>query len=218
MATNASGQLNPEIRHDAQFGVLRVALQVLHSAWPAVIADDRISIESKEDEITDVLRRTMSEAKRTMNPPPSMRFEREPQSDAAEDETELGLIDIMVCYTWDERTYFVIECKKIRSTDNSLALKYVRKGVNRFASGKYSEGHAYGAMVGYVVCGNRKGCINRIVAVLESEPVPETGFDSGRGWMTRSDVVPNTVMGSTLHLQRSGRNTIELIHSFVDLA
>lgn len=210
------GDLNPILKYRAQFGVLQSALQILHRAWPAAASDHRISITSNEDDITNVLRRKMSEVKQTMSPPPEMRFEREPQSDAADDGTDLGLIDIMVCYTWNEQSYLVIECKRVWSKDNSLALKYVREGVNRFSSGKYSSGHAIGAMVGYVLCGNRDACVERIRNCLEKTPSSETGFDSEFGWKERDDVIPGSHVGSTQHLQVKLQNTIELIHSFVD--
>lgn len=215
MVRSVSGQLNLDIRHDAQRDVMRTALQILHKAWPAVAADSRVTRSANEDAITDILRRRMSDIKRAMTPPTDMRFERESQSDATEDETDLGLIDIMVCYTWNEQTYFVIECKRIWSTDNTLALKYVRKGTNRFASGKYSAGHAFGAMVGYVLCGDIKRCVERICNVLSNEPTAETGYDAQHGWQTTSNVIPQTETASTRHQQASHSNTIELIHSFV---
>jgi len=105
---------------------MRTALKILHQAWPSVASDHRVSATSNEDDITNVLRQKMSEVKQSMTPSPNMRFEREAQSDAADDDTDLGLIDIMVCYTYNEQTYFVIECKRIRSTDNDLALKSLR--------------------------------------------------------------------------------------------
>lgn len=217
MVRSATGSLNLDIRHDAQFSVVRTALQILHQAWPSAVSDHRVSATSNENDITNVLRQKMIAVKKAMTKPPNMRFEREAQSDADDDDTDLGLIDIMVCYTFNEQTYFVIECKRIRSTDNDLALKYVRNGTNRFASGKYSAGHAYGAMVGYVLCGNQHACVKRICAVLVTEPATETGFDREHGWQRRSDVVPSVETGSTRHQQKSHSNTIELIHLFVDL-
>ena len=196
---------------------MRTALQILHKAWPAVVGDQDVSDETKEDDITDILRRRMSDVKRSMDPMPQMRFERESQSDATEDSSELGLIDIQVAYTWNEETYFVIECKRIWSIDNSLALKYVRKGINRFASGKYSAGHAYGAMVGYVLCGDCDACVVRIRDVLAKEPVGETGFDEVHGWRD-SPIVPGVEAASTRHLQKAHANIIELIHTLVDLS
>lgn len=218
MVRSVSGRLNLDIRHDAQFAVMRTALQILHQAWPTVASDSRVTRSTNEDDITNILRRRMSDVKQTMTPPPAMRFERESQSDAAEDETDIGLIDIMVCYTWNEETYFVIECKRIWSTDNTLALEYVRKGTNRFASGKYSAGHAFGAMVGYVLCGDVDRCVERIVAVLAKEPIADTGYDPQHGWQTRTDLIPNVDAVSTRHRQASHSNEIELIHSFVEVS
>lgn len=218
MVRSVSGRLNLDIRHDAQIAVMRTALQILHQAWPAVASDSRVTRSSNEDDITNILRRRMSDVKRTMTPPPDMRFERESQSDAAEDKMDVGLIDIMVCYTWNEETYFVIECKRIWSTDNTLALKYVRKGTNRFASGKYSAGHAFGAMVGYVLCGDTDRCVERVRAVLAKEPVAGTGYDAQHGWQIQSDLIPNVGAASTRHLQASYSNAIELIHTFVHVS
>lgn len=217
MVRSVSGRLNLDIRHDAQRAVMRTALQILHQAWPTVASDSRVTRSTDEDDITNILRRRMSDVKQSMKPPPNMRFERESQSDAAEDETDIGLIDIMVCYTWSEQTYFVIECKRIWSTDNTLALKYVRKGINRFASDKYSARHAFGAMVGYVLCGDIDRCIERVRAVLAKEPVADTGYDAQHGWQTPNDLVPNVDAASTRHLQASCSNTIELVHTFVHL-
>ena len=65
--------------------------------------------------ISDVLRWKMVDAKNRLDPIPEMQFLREPQSDRAELDTPMGLIDIMVSYTWDESTYLTMECKRITS-------------------------------------------------------------------------------------------------------
>jgi hypothetical protein len=206
------------VRHDAQWGILCTSLTILHDAWPGVVADPTIGKSSDEDSITNVLRRRMIAIKRGMTPQPQMRFEREPQSDAVEDDSPLGLIDIMVCYTWNEVTHLVIECKRIWSTDNKLALKYVRDGVCRFASGKYSAGHALGAMVGYVLCGNSAGCVRRVQEALKKEPSAQTGFDSTYGWQNETNAVPSRTLGRTRHAQPSHRHKITLLHAFVELS
>lgn len=217
VALSRSGQLNLSIRRKYQRGFLILALRILNDAWPATAADSRVSKTTDEDSISDVLRWKMVDAKNHLDPVPEMQFLREPQSDRAELDTPLGLIDIMVSYTWDESTYLTMECKRITSKENSLALRYVRNGINRFASGKYSLGHAFGIVVGYVICGNPGGCIDRVSKTLASEPESETGYDSDFGWQADKELVEGCELFKTRHLQQAHQNTIELVHCFLAL-
>lgn len=205
------------VRGKAQRGFLILALRIFRDAWPATAADSRISRNSHEDSITDILRWKMVEAKNHLDPVPDMQFLREPQSDRAEFDTPMGLIDIMVSYTWDESTYLTMECKRISSSENSLALKYVRNGVNRFASGKYSAGHSFGIVVGYVICGNPSGCIDRVQNTLFSEPSAETGFDSEFGWQSEARMTDGLELFKTRHRQEQHNSVIELFHTFATL-
>lgn len=217
VAPSRSGQLKLSIRRKFQRRFLIRSLRILHDAWPPTAADSKVSRTADEDSISDVLRWKMVEAKNRLDPVPEMKFLREPQSDRAELDTPLGLIDIMVSYTWDESTFLTIECKRITSTENSLAIKYVRNGIDRFTSGKYSPGHAFGIIVGYVICGDLDGCINRVSKTLASEPVSETGYDSHFGWQSDKELVEGFELFKTRHLQQVHQNTIELVHCFLAL-
>lgn len=157
----------------------------------------------------------MVEAKNRLDPVPPMRFEREPQSDGPELDTPLGLIDIKILYTWNDETYLTMECKRITSTENSLALKYIRNGINRFASSKYSSGHAFGVVTGYVICGNPDKCAERVSKALGTEPKDETGYDSDFSWQTDDSLIEGKRHYRSRHCQKVATNTIELIHAFV---
>ena len=218
MPRGSSGRLNRDIRRKAQWSVVVTTLEILHLAWPATTADSRVSAATDEDKITDVLRWKMVDAKRKRKPPSAIRFERETQSDRREDDTAYGLIDIRVEYTWNEETYLTMECKRLTSIGNDLAKKYVRHGITRFASGKYSAGHSYGIMVGYVICGNRPACVERLQKALLKEPRAATGFDEEFGWQTDSESVPGLDLHKTQHQQSQFKNRIELIHAFFNVA
>jgi len=212
-----SGRLNFNIRHKAQRGILILVLRILYDAWPATAADSQVTRTTDEDSISNVLRWKMVDAKNRLEPVPEMAFIREPQSDRAALDTPLGLIDIMVSYTWEEATYLTMECKRISSTENSLALKYVRNGINRFASGKYSPGHAFAIVVGYAICGNPIGCAERVKNALSKEPESKTGYDHEFGWQTENDFVPGKSLFRTRHNQSALNNVVELVHAFVSL-
>lgn len=160
----------------------------------------------------------MVDAKNRLDPVPQMRFEREPQSDDPELDNPLGLIDIKILYTWNDETYLTMECKRITSTENSLALEYVRNGVNRFAGGKYGPGHAFGIIAGYVICGNPDGCAERVRRTLASEPETETGFAPEFGWKTDDELIGGQRYYRTQHRQEIADNNIELIHAFLPIS
>ena len=216
-APNRSGRLNVDVRRRAQRGIVVLVLRILHNAWPTTAADTRVTPTTDEDVVSDVLRWKMVDAKNRLDPVPQLRFEREPQSDDPELGNPLGLIDIKVLYTWKDDTYLTMECKRITSTDNSLALKYVRNGVNRFASGKYSPGHAFGIITGYVICGNPDGCAERVGRTLAKEPESETGYDAEFGWKSDDELIGGQRHYRTRHRQEIAHNNIELIHAFLPI-
>lgn len=215
---NRSGRLNPKVRNKAQRGIVILVLQILHDAWPATVADPKVSLDSDEDSISNVLRWNLEESRNRLDPVPQLLFVRESQSDEPELENPIGLIDIQVFYTWDAQTYLTMECKRITSTENSLALKYVRNGVNRFASGKYGPGHAFGIITGYSVCGNLESCAERVSQTLAKELESETGYDWKFGWQVDDTLIIGQRHYRTRHRQNIVKNNIELIHAFLPIS
>ncbi len=68
--------------------------------------------------------------------------------------TDIPLMMIEVFLrTQEHDPHAIIECKRIAGSDRHLCREYVVEGVDRFASGKYGENHAFGFMVGYVLSG-----------------------------------------------------------------
>ncbi len=77
-----------------------------------------------------------------------------------------GRIDIQIRYSFVESEYFGIECKRVNDKGNDLAKKYIQKGLMRFVTGKYSPGHDWMAMIGFVVDGKLSESIGRIQGFL----------------------------------------------------
>lgn len=82
---------------------------------------------------------------------------------------------------------------------------------------KYSPGHAFGIVVGYVICGNPAGGAERVRKTLSKEPTTETGYDSAFGWQGDDTVCTGHLLYRTRHKQALHNNAIELIHAFVSL-
>jgi hypothetical protein len=65
-----------------------------------------------------------------------------------------GRIDIILQFMHqfgDEDAYIAVECKRVRAGDSALNRAYVTMGVDRFVTGQYAAGHAWGFMLGYVI-------------------------------------------------------------------
>ena len=120
-----------------------------------------------------------------------------------------GWIDLKFIYSFsDEQSFFGIECKRLQSSNRRLVAEYVKEGVMRFVDGKYSPGHDWAAMCGFIIEGRVQHCAK----ILESEM--ETWKDKTRQmhpWR------PITTFGKkrlfcSVHKQQPKGNSISLLH------
>ena len=70
-------------------------------------------------------------------------------------------IDFCFRVKWDPNSYFGAECKVLKENSTSYDL-YIKKGVNRYISGKYGEKCSAGSMIGYIIIGNTAKIINEV--------------------------------------------------------
>lgn len=63
----------------------------------------------------------------------------------------------------------IAECKRLSENDAALAREYVVEGIDRFRSGKYSENHAHGFMIAYVISGANTGAVAPVNAYLNKQ-------------------------------------------------
>jgi hypothetical protein len=91
----------------------------------------------------------------------------------------------------------IIECKRVAAGDTDLAREYVVEGVDRFRTGKYSENHARGFMVGYVLAGPPEAVVDGINRYLTGRKRLEELLERPRSsvtqrWVSRhARAVPN---------------------------
>lgn len=195
--------------------VVATVLDIAVQAWPHLLASGRVSADDHEDHITDRLRWEMDAERRRRSPEPQLRFERETQSDSPDEDRSSGLIDVYVIYSFDQSEYFAMECKKVDDHRETPAKKYVEKGVCRFSTGKYSFGHAYGAMVGYVTEGSPAGAAEFLGRTLTSCDRKLTGLERDWGWRPETRFGPVPDLYSSRHVQMGGRDPILLLHLFL---
>jgi hypothetical protein len=195
--------------------VVTTVLDIVVKAWPAVVTGGKVKSDSHEDDITDVLRWEMDAEKKRRRLVPQLRFEREAQSDLPDKSRRVGLIDVLVIYSFEQREYLAIECKRVADADSNLTKLYVTQGVTRFVTGKYSLGHPFGAMVGYVCAGRCEEVAGQIGTTLSGFDRQVTALAENCPWQAESrfGAIPN--LFSTKHTQTDTTSEITLLHLFL---
>jgi len=132
------------------------------------------------------------------------------------DPDELSEIDIR--FTWNNfhpKSYLAVEAKRLRGMGATLAGPYVDNGVMAFIDGKYSRGHNYGIMLGFVLSKPIEKAISAVKDALQKrkEKTNETApFNVG-------SVVDFPLTYKSVHAQKNDEiSEIIILHVFVDLA
>jgi len=163
---------------------------------------------------TIIIRKAMRRVKRTLGLTNlQVRGEQEIDNMATPDQAILGRIDITLQFLrqfGDEDAFVAVECKRVRAGDAGLNTKYVTEGVERFVSGKYAAGHAWGFMLGYVLALP----VHDIVAAIDQR-IRRTYGESA----ALSPTQPHTQALQVLEngLLQGGHHPIRLRHIFVDM-
>ena len=125
-----------------------------------------------------------------------------------------GRLDLMIQFSTQfgyEGEYLAVECKRVAAGDADLNRLYVREGVNRFATGKYSMGHRSAIMVGYVLLLP----VSEVVADIDKRLVKDYGPDARlRAAITQPETALGVYDGE---LKQYPSNSIRLKHVFVDM-
>ncbi len=195
--------------------IITTVLDITVQAWPHLLASGQVSADDHEDAITDRLRWEMDAEKRRRKPQPQLRFERETQSDSPDTDRPTGLIDVYVIYSFDQSEYFAMECKKVDDHRETPARRYIEEGVCRFAIGKYSFGHAYGSMIGYVTEGTPARAAAFVGRRLAGYDRQRSGLQRDGGWQSETRFGPVQDLYSSRHVQAGSKQPIVLLHLFL---
>jgi hypothetical protein len=98
-----------------------------------------------------------------------VKIDREIPEDDLQTGEEKGRIDLVFISVERVRedVYFAFECKRLNRVDSSnkrdsLAPEYVKEGMMRFVTGKYSSSVNNGGMIGYIMDGNTDTAIRSV--------------------------------------------------------
>lgn len=131
------------------------------------------------------------------------------------DPDELSELDIR--FTWDDyrpNSYLAVEAKRFRGMVATLVGPYVEEGVMDFIGGKYSRGHNYGIMLGYVL----SEPINKAISAVKDALQKRKEMTNETSSFEVDGVIDYPLMYKSVHVQKNDEMTeIIIFHAFVDL-
>ena len=208
---NYTGQPNLTLQRD----IIATVLDVTIISWSNLLASREVSAKSSEPDIAGRLGRAMIAEKNRRNLK-NFRIEEEvgTRSSLGAPRTE-GRIDIKIIYSFNEREYFGIECKRVSGKSKVLTRKYVDQGVMRFVTGKYSPNHEWGALLGFVIDGDAESCINLVRDCLIK--TNKTNCMIGK-WTAVKNFISFQHLYSTSHRQNIYNSPVTILHLFLTIA
>lgn len=208
----ATGRSFIALTQEVAAGILRI----VEEGWERTLASSHVTTNSGEVEITERLRDGMREAANDralelrLVVLPGTESRSRPSVVKPDGRTDIPLLIIEVFLRYGEHDpHAIIECKRVAGCRSDLCREYVVEGIDRFRSGKYSENHATGFMVGYLVAGNADSAASGINQYI-------VGRSRHSDRLDRSNLVTASWAWRSSHARRS-RPPIELHHAFLNL-
>lgn len=174
-------------------------LRTIEAGWALATGSPAVHPAADEVAMTETLRDAMRDALRVHNLPwrktmiiaPGSESRSRPGMTAPDGRTDIPLyLTRVYARSGEHDPHAVIECKRVAAGDAGLAREYVIEGVDRFRTGKYSENHGRGFMVGYVLGGTPQGVVDGINSYLTgrkrlAERLEPPRSASMPGWISR---------------------------------
>lgn len=178
-------------------------MRTVEAGWALAATSPAVHPGADEVAMTETLRDAMREAlrvhrlpwRKTMIIAPGSESRSQPGMIAPDGRTDIPLyLTRVYARSGEHDPHAIIECKRVAAGDTGLAREYIVEGVDRFRMGKYSENHARGFMVGYVLGGTPQAVVDGINGYLgrQHRLADQLNFPRSSkipGWVSRHDRV-----------------------------
>ena len=138
-------------------------MRTVEAGWAYALKSPGLGIKANEVAITEKIRDGMRCALNSgilswggaMMVPPGTESRSRPDVPAPDGRTDIPIywIEIFICDK-DHDPHAIIECKRVAGNNTRLCREYVKEGMDRFRTGKYSGNHSTGFMIGYLIAGD----------------------------------------------------------------
>ncbi len=199
---------------------VKAALDLLIEGAKKLRAKNLVKIDLLEDPITNLLSHEMKLAQRAgISKIITWDIRVDTQSNPL-DPQDIGEIDFK--FRWsdypepnDYDRYLAVEAKRLFGKGDSLAGKYVEKGLMDFVVGKYGRGHNYGIMLGYVLVGPLTAVVVKVKQALDDRKMQTAEYCP---FTPDNSLCPHPHTNHSVHLQQGTVTLITLVHVFLDFS
>ena len=194
-------------------------LRTIEAGWVLALQSPNVNTSAGEVEITERLRDGMREAlncergelSKTMVVLPGTESRSRPKVLIPDGRTDIPILWIEIFFRFGEHDpHAIIECKRIAGDNTGLCREYVVAGIDRFQTGKYSENHSTGFMVGYLIAGDANAAALGVNRYLNSKSRCAEN-------LKLSNLISESWAWGSCH-PRTTNSPIELHHAFLAFA
>lgn len=163
----AVGRAFIDLSHEMTLAVVRT----VEAGWPIALARPEVTPQAHEVTITECLRDAMRDAlvqhhfpwRKTMIVAPGTESRSRAGMVSPDGRTDIPLFMTRVfARSGEHDPHVILECKRVAEGNAGLAREYVVEGIDRFRTGKYSQNHRRGFMIGYLLSGRAQGVIEAV--------------------------------------------------------
>lgn len=196
--------------------IIATVIELIRAAWVNVCKRTDVDNRSDEPTIAGALYIELWEEKqrRRINGPPQISDEAATRSSGKYLKPQ-GRIDFKLFYGWNEQSYFGMECKRLTGSSKYLAKEYIHEGIMRYVSCKYSPGHDWAAMLGFVIDNNCKESIELVSSLLQEEIVTTKMTEP---WQEERSFGKQRYLYRTKHYQDQYKSVITILHLFLSFS
>ncbi len=194
-------------------------LRTIEAGWVLALQSPNVNTSAGEVEITERLRDGMRQAlncergelSKTMVVLPGTESRSRPKVLIPDGRTDIPILWIEIFFRFGEHDpHAIIECKRIAGDNTGLCREYVVAGIDRFQTGKYSENHSTGFMVGYLIAGDANAAALGVNRYLNSKSRCAEN-------LKLSNLISESWAWGSCH-PRTTNSPIELHHAFLAFA
>ncbi len=211
------GPAVPDRPIDLKPEIATAIMQTVEAGWVRAQECSDVNVDAYEEPITERLRDGMRQALQHEDLPwscsmvvlPGTESRSGPDVLLPDGRTDISIFLIQIFIRFGEHDpHAIIECKRVAGNNARLCREYVKEGIDRFRTGKYSGNHSTGFMIGYLIADDVNAAVIGINNHLDRKSRSEENLKP-------SEIINENWAWESCHPRTQSATKIVLHHAFL---